>query len=271
MSELSDKAIEQLQFAVHTKILNDADGNQYFTRPVFPICPRVLPEPACLKVSTLTGLIDFCEMHDARNAVAVIKKTGSVSSDDMEFNPDLEPPIHCEPAVVHVVDHSEVRVLSQPFGPAKQTTCFLKASFVELLGASFQFGKFYDQESFIIGLQSLFLGTPARAEVLKAIGTIRDNQVREFGDDGVTQSVSAKAGVALVSEIPVPNPVVLSPYRTFREIEQPASPFILRVKPGQNGKPECALFEADGGLWKLFAIQGITEFLRDRVNLTILA
>lgn len=265
MSELSDKAIEQLQLAVHTKILKDEDGNQYTTRPVFPVSPKVLPEPACLEVSTLTGLIDFCTMHATSVDIALIKK----SDRELRFNPDQ--PIQNDPAVVHVVDHSKVLVLSHPFGPAKQTTCFLKASFVELLGTSFQFGKFYDQESFVIGLQSLFLPSPARAEVLKVIGTIRENQVREFGDDGVTQSVSAKAGIALVSEIPVPNPVVLAPYRTFREIEQPESPFILRVKPGQNGKPECALFEADGGFWKLIAIREITEFLSKRVKLTILA
>ena len=247
MSELSDKALEQIQKAVITQILTDKAGNEYTTRPVHFIEPRVQPAPDTLKISTLTGIVEFCTQY----------------GETMEGE---------DPSMIHVLTHADVRVYSEPFGPAQQRTLFLVAAFESLLGTSFTFGQFYEQENFIVGLQSLFEPTPQREEVLKVIGTIKESQVRESSDDGVTQAVSAKAGIALVTDVAVPNPVILRPYRTFREIEQPESAFVLRVRSGrEGGKPLCALFEADGGRWKLDAIQRIADFLTRQTKLTILA
>jgi hypothetical protein len=243
---ISDKTIEQLQGAVKVEILTDKAGNEYATKGIIHIEPPMLPAPKTVNMATLTGLVDFCKKHES--------KTGEE-----------------DPAVIYIATPTTVNLYSEPFGLQKQRTYFAKAAFEELLGTSFRFGQYYEQEEFIIGLQSLFEPTPQRAEVLKVIGTIKENQVREFSDDGVTQSVSAKAGVALVNEVPVPNPVILRPYRTFREIEQPESPFILRAKQGKGEKPVCALFEADGGKWKLEAMLKIKEYLEDRVILPIIA
>ena len=245
MSELSDRAINEIQNAVMPMILTDRDGNQYTSKAVYPVNPKEQPEPSTLKIATLTGLIDYV-----------------LSSGDSKIEPT--------PATVHIKSHCEVELLSSIYGPAKQRACLVLSSFADLLGKSFQFGTYYDQESFIVGLQSLFVPTSSRAQVLKIIGTIKENQVRESSDDGVTQAVSAKAGIALVTEVDVPNPVILQPYRTFREIDQPESPFILRVRQGRE-KPECALFEADGGRWKLEAIGRIKEFLEDKIELPIIA
>lgn len=56
---------------------------------------------------------------------------------------------------------------------------------------------------------------------------------------------------------------MLRPYRTFREVEQPASRFVLRLQSGQgDGMPKAALFEADGGAWRLTAIEAIARWLR---------
>jgi hypothetical protein len=67
--------------------------------------------------------------------------------------------------------------------------------------------------------------------------------------------------------------VKLAPYRTFREIAQPASLFVLRLQTSRHGdKPECALFEADGGQWKLEAIQALATYLRTALpGLAVLA
>jgi len=52
------------------------------------------------------------------------------------------------------------------------------------------------------------------------------------------------------------------PFRTFREVLQPASPFVLRVQAGaQGGLPTVGLFEADGGAWRLSAVEGIRGWL----------
>ncbi|PFR65873.1 hypothetical protein COK29_26730, partial [Bacillus cereus] len=54
-----------------------------------------------------------------------------------------------------------------------------------------------------------------------------------------------------------PNPVSLQPYRTFVEVEQPKSNFIFRMKDG----PRCSIHEADGGAWKLQAMNNIEDYL----------
>jgi hypothetical protein len=55
--------------------------------------------------------------------------------------------------------------------------------------------------------------------------------------------------------------VNLAPYRTFQEIEQPSSPFLFRIKGTPGEGVQCALFEADGGAWRLDAVARIEAWL----------
>ena len=50
--------------------------------------------------------------------------------------------------------------------------------------------------------------------------------------------------------------VQLQPFRTFLEIAQPESEFLIRVDP-QEG---IGFFEADGGIWKLEAKKNIADY-----------
>ncbi len=61
--------------------------------------------------------------------------------------------------------------------------------------------------------------------------------------------------------------VSLRPFRTFREIEQPESEFLFRMQSSGNGVPPmCALFEADGGAWRMEAIARIKTFLKEKTS-----
>jgi hypothetical protein len=61
--------------------------------------------------------------------------------------------------------------------------------------------------------------------------------------------------------------VTLAPFRTFTEVEQPASDFIFRAKQMKpDSLPQLALFEADGGKWRLAAIENIAAFLRNHAT-----
>lgn len=49
---------------------------------------------------------------------------------------------------------------------------------------------------------------------LKVVGNIKEENEASIGDDdGTSQSVVEKTGVASVSNVKVPNPVLLAPYR----------------------------------------------------------
>ena len=62
-----------------------------------------------------------------------------------------------------------------------------------------------------------------------------------MADDGVGQTVTAKSGVTRTTKVDVKNPWMLAPFRTFPEVAQPESPFILRM----DKDSQCALFEGD--------------------------
>lgn len=128
----------------------------------------------------------------------------------------------------------------------------------------FLFGRFMDQENFCIGLQSQFVSGDDLALVLKFAGTVEDGTVAEYGDDGVTQKATVKTGIASKTDAVIPNPVKLKPFRTFTEVEQPASNFVFRMRSSQG--VQCALFEADGGAWKNEATRRIKEYLQEELK-----
>lgn len=139
-----------------------------------------------------------------------------------------------------------------------------------LLGQPFKFDHFMDAETFTIAFQTGFIRTPKHQDVWALIASIRENAVRDTVDDSVAQTVKTARGVAFVEMTPVPNPVELQPFRTFREVEQPRSSFVLRLRRAAEGsdKPLIALFEGDGGRWKLDAITAIADYLRDALEVS---
>ena len=123
----------------------------------------------------------------------------------------------------------------------------------------FPFGRYIGHEEFCIGLQSKFIDSDDRALLLQFAGTVEAGTVAQYGDDGVTQRATIKTGIASKGDAIVPSPCTLRPFRTFLEVEQPGSQFIFRMK-GDNCIT-CALFEADGGAWKMAAMDNIRSYL----------
>ena len=114
------------------------------------------------------------------------------------------------------------------------------------------------QEQAVVELQSLYAVTDDRDYLLALLSRIDVNQGVSSVDNGISQEVCVKTGAVLKEQQTVKPIVRLQPYRTFLEIEQPASDFLLRLD--KNGCP--ALYEADGGAWKLDAKRKIAEYLK---------
>jgi hypothetical protein len=127
----------------------------------------------------------------------------------------------------------------------------------------FSFNRFDNHESFVIGVQSKFVNDPAtdKALLLKFAGTVEAGSVAEYGDDGISQKATVKTGIASKGDAIIPSPARLKPFRTFVEVEQPISSFIFRMKDDRCGGVQCALFEADGGAWKIAAMEAIKAYL----------
>ena len=126
------------------------------------------------------------------------------------------------------------------------------------------FDKFTNREQMMIMLQSRFVDTPERAELLRQIGNLAKEEELLQEDDGVSQRVVTKAGVKRSEEI-ITNPVMLAPFRTYTEIAQPVSPFVVRLDRSDDDIA-VGLFEGDGGAWRNTARVAIKTFLEE--NLT---
>ncbi len=213
----------------------EVDERPYSSKALHPVKP---PLPTPLKLMTLDSFVEFCKQNEPD------KDTYFVHIEDQE--------------TVVLVDH--LTDLFEQRGRNVEASC-------EEFAGEFEFGRFMDAETFVIALQSKFVDSHDRAKVLAVVGNIAVENNVQTQDDGVTQSVSQNKGVTLKSKAELPNPVELAPFRTFREVGQPVSKFILRAKSeGPTNKPMIALFEADGAAWKLNAIKGIQTYLAPKLE-----
>ena len=124
------------------------------------------------------------------------------------------------------------------------------------------FGRYMDAEDFQVMVQTCFMESENRAVVLKLAGSVRKEQNMQTADDGVSQKVTINSGISTAADVIVKNPVILTPYRTFHEVEQPESPFVLRFD--EDGNP--ALFTGDGSKWKLEAVGAVREYLAEALK-----
>ena len=211
------------------------DGREYSTVPLTSIKH---PDLSCVQVQSLTGLVDYLNTELL------------VDADQCWLEGDW---------FVLVQSFSEVVVLSAPVNESNQRLILAQATAPRF---EFSFGAFMPMEEFIIGLQTQFLETPTRADVLKVVGNIKSDAIKTMKDDGISQRVEVAAGVTGVENVNLPNPVALKPYRTFREVEQVESLFVLRMQEG----PRAALIEADGGQWKNVAALAVRSWLQEMLG-----
>lgn len=130
---------------------------------------------------------------------------------------------------------------------------------------SFPWGRFIDPDTFIIMAQSRFVETDDLVKIRAIVGNVRSEEVFQFSDDGISQQVTAKSGIARVENVVIPPRVILAPYRTFMEIEQPESEFVFRARKADE-LPHFALFEADGGAWRIEAMKRIKAYLENQLK-----
>ena len=201
----------------------EINGRTYCTKDLRRYDAADKAEP--IKATTLTSLVDY------------IKESREELRDRM---------------IIQVVSATKVLLYSGLLAERDRETLFE----VNALLPQFEYGREYDQESFLVAMQSCFQKT----------------------DDGVSQQAIIKTGVTTKDAAFVPNPVNLIPYRTFLEVPQPASDFVFRISEGRGGVPAFKLVAADGGLWKSQAVDNVKNYLvkaladvPDREKITIIA
>lgn len=157
-----------------------------------------------------------------------------------------------DPIFIRVIDHKNVEVFTRPDDRERRLFPYS----AKCTDADFREG-WRDQQAAIIELRSRFLPTDDSAYLLGLISRINNDEGVQSSDNGVSQTVTAKKGVSLMATEQVKPRLSLQPFRTFREVAQPESEFILRLD--EDGR--VGLFEADGGIWKIEAKINIAAYL----------
>ena len=120
-------------------------------------------------------------------------------------------------------------------------------------------------EEAIISLRTRFQESQDSLYALKLLSEITTGSKVTYNDNGVATSVVTKSGIAMQSNETIRPIIRLRPYRTFQEVEQPESQFLIRINErGIN------FIEADGGMWKLMARNTIKAYLEESFESEIL-
>jgi len=206
-------------------------GRDYATKQLHPILD---PQPRALGLSTLSGLVAYCR----RNPDGFDLDSGIFALVKSECEVVLQGGTY---GLFHQRDTHATVLHSEP--------------------SAFKPNTFYALEDFLVILNTAFVLDETVQVLTKLFGNVRAEDVTSWNDDGITQAVMSRRGIALVESVPIPNLVPLRPYRTFRDIDQPESLFLVRAKQKDLSPPAVALFESGGEQWRFTAMDFIAEYL----------
>ena len=116
-------------------------------------------------------------------------------------------------------------------------------------------------EEMQIALRTRFQETPDTQYVQRLLSEISTGAKVTFNDNGVATTIVTSKGIAMQGNETIRPIVTLRPYRTFQEVEQPESTFLIRVS--ERG---ITFTEADGGMWKLKARETVKAYLEDALK-----
>ncbi len=232
------KALYQAIRGDAAPVIVNVNDRPYSDKQLLPVHT---PAPATLQVRTLTALVDYV--------------TANVDN------------LAAEKLFLHVESPGSVSLQSALLGDFDDRKVYIRAKLDQL---TLPINEWLDAEAFTIALQACFdepedpnLDPTDKRLVLKYISSVSAVVETGTADDGITQAVSVKTGIASKAVSVLPNPVMLCPFRTFTEVEQPPSRFIFRCR--QKEGMQFLLTEADGGAWRAEAMKNIKEFMEKAV------
>lgn len=236
MADLNAASIEAVERLVRaTQPLEIVDGVTLSRAPLHEINTdegNVAP----LELGSLDGLIDWARL-----------------ACDNEYRKLHE-------LIVHVESPTVVRVLTClrniPRRPARACVVVAEAELPDIDLSHWQ-----SPDTFVQNAMVALTDDAERRRLLALVGNLESGTVVKTQDDGVSQTVTVKAGVHRVGEAAVHNPFVLQPYATFHEVSQPQMPCFLRVQGSGSGQ-NVRLLPADGGFWRGGAVDRIASYLK---------
>lgn len=204
----------------------DCDGN----------CTEILPEefhPALLKLTSLDALVKLVRTEAT----------------------EMDAPLY-----ITIPDHLTVRCFGQPDAYERyHRQVYYEANATDVPGWDQKVQLGFEEAQ--IALRTRFQETGDTLYAMKLLSDISLGAKVIYNDNGIATTVTTQKGVALQTNEQIKPLVNLKPYRTFQEVEQPESIFLIRLN--DRG---ISFTEADGGMWKLHARETVKKYLEDRLK-----
>lgn len=239
----SKEAIEQIQKSQLKPEVIELEGFNYLLTPKEMGIRSVDPtKPATLMVQSLSGLVAYLENANA---------TKELWSGDSKY-------------LIHIMSHERVRLISD-----LEPKHMIRREYIHAQAPENKYvcARYMPIEDFIITVMASFVPDENTERVLRFVSAIQALHTQENTDDGAGQTVVVKKTVATVGPEKVPNPIELRPYVTFPEINQPARPYVFRIKQDQPKDPvQCALFTVDSSTWITRAVDDIRIYFEDIIK-----
>ena len=124
-----------------------------------------------------------------------------------------------------------------------------------------------NQEEFMIALRARFAPSEDRDYLLSVAAKVVASRGVEQEDNGVSQKVTIRQSAAFMADAVIKPVVVLRPFRTFYELDQPNVEMMLRIKQDKEGGDfRFSLLDCDGGRWAHDCMAAIAEYLRGKIK-----
>lgn len=248
MSFIADAIAKVLEMAPPIfKEVTDAFGRQatFSSKQVHEVKASATPCAVNVEVFTLGALRDLVQ----------------AKLEDAAFTGDT---------FLHVLNERTVELVNRKTDAYGRRICLVQATPVPF--DAFRFGQWMSQEEFVIAFSSRFADSADKSKVLAIASSMTNEATSLSEDNGFAQKVTIKKGLRQMESLTIEPKVKLAPFRTFPEIPQPESEFVFRAKANGEGVPHLMLVEADGGAWKVDAIETIKQRLESfGLNIPIIA
>lgn len=233
---VDSELIKVIQESAEKPFLQEIDGKWYTDSELTRLPEKDLQPP--LRVHTLQAVVDYLLGFDKEalgsNAAVLIEGPTKVS------------------VIRSLKDPSEDRRWTALEATASSPTINILRTSVNLVDVALE-------------LQCGFVPSDARAALLKSLSSVVASESLEISDDGSSFKVIQKSGIEQL-EATIPNPHLLQPFRTFSEVTQPESPFVLRLKKNGDNAMFASLTCSDGGAWEQEACTSIKNWLSDKLK-----
>ena len=170
---------------------------------------------------------------------------------------------HRDAAFVHIMAPTRVEFISELTDRETRKTYAMAGP---LIDGHFDVGHWMTQDRIVTEIQAYFSDEADRAKLLRVVGNVKSSDSVTLEDDGVTQKVATAAGIVAKQMEEMPNPVILHPFETFPEIDQPAREYVVRFRGGaEHEKVTFALFAVPDPTFSFNACTAIKEWLEEHL------